>query len=153
MDAWKALLVLLQCFTVASRSSFTRHELIRTDVGLDDVEDMTVAGWADFNSDHYTDVLMLTGDQRTLQVFLWVPKTVKNSPMKFKPTAAKIYVGSGRRIINAVVGDWNMDGKADVLVQFKENNVNEILQRVYYGTDGIAFGMISHVRDLRQSSR
>lgn len=63
---------------------------------------------------------------------------------QFSGSDASIDVGDGKLIVNVVPGDYNYDGKLDILLMMqsdKDLSDSVIEQRVYFGTSRETFGI------------
>lgn len=70
-----------------------------------------IAAWLDWNRDQHVDLVRLSADQRSLAVHLW------DSAQFQYDTDAAARVDSDLKVIKSVVpGDYNFDGKIDLLV-------------------------------------
>ncbi|RKP11179.1 hypothetical protein THASP1DRAFT_11906 [Thamnocephalis sphaerospora] len=110
--------------------------LYQDDLGLGALGGQPVA-FADFNSDKFTGMLVLSGDQRSLSVHLWKP-----AEDRFVASTATLTISSDAPnpliIENVVPGDFNYDGTLDVLVMGREapqpnNAEGELRMRIYLG--------------------
>lgn len=76
-----------------------------------------VAAFGDYNADQLTDLFLLSSDQRSLSVWLWDRKAYA-----FKEKVeTRIRTKSDFVITNVVPGDFNYDGKLDVLLMGGKN--------------------------------
>ncbi|KAG0305341.1 hypothetical protein BGZ98_004275 [Dissophora globulifera] len=104
-------------------------------VNLGDIKG-TVAAFGDFNGDKYTDIITLSDDQTSFSIYLWDHATWSFSLL---PTATVVISQLPQPFIitNIVPGDFNHDGKLDVLVMGQADpahNANgELMMRVYLG--------------------
>ncbi|KAG0233971.1 hypothetical protein BGW41_001269 [Actinomortierella wolfii] len=105
------------------------------DIGLQDIEG-TVAAFGDFNGDKYTDIITLGGDQQSFGVYLWdhaswAFRQLKEATVTIEQTPRPFI------ITNIVPGDFNHDGRLDVLVMGQEDPSGkpdgELQMRVYLG--------------------
>ncbi|KAG0252825.1 hypothetical protein DFQ27_007823 [Actinomortierella ambigua] len=105
------------------------------DIGLQDI-DGTVAAFGDFNGDKFTDIITLGSDQQSFGVYLWDHTTwafrqLKEATVRIEQTPRSFI------ITNIVPGDFNHDGRLDVLVMGQENPPgrpdSELQMRVYLG--------------------
>lgn len=69
----------------------------------------TIEAFGDFNSDQYTDVFMLSTDRKTLSIYLW------HHALYSFIEQSSLTETSGT-ITNVAPGDFNYDGKLDVMV-------------------------------------
>ncbi|RKP26277.1 hypothetical protein SYNPS1DRAFT_28023 [Syncephalis pseudoplumigaleata] len=116
---------------------YASDALYKDDLGLDHVLGHPVA-FGDFNSDKFTDIFVLSGDQRTLTVYLWQPDA-----KQFKASTAMISIPSSEDgafvIENVIPGDFNYDGALDVLLMGRKGPIErddpkgDLLMRVYLG--------------------
>ncbi|KAI7897751.1 uncharacterized protein BX663DRAFT_481196 [Cokeromyces recurvatus] len=132
------LSVLGQFFNYGTR--FPKNKLYNLEpqtIGLDNI-DGTVAAFGDFNGDKFTDLFVLSADQTSVSIFLW-----NHQEFTFKrlPTASSIQPGF--IITNVVPGDYNYDGKLDVLLMGEQNPENnpthEIKMQIYIGNGNDTF--------------
>ncbi|BGP13717.1 hypothetical protein JCM10213_007105 [Rhodosporidiobolus nylandii] len=76
-----------------------------------------VAAFGDYNADQLTDVFLLSSDQRSLAVWAWDRKAYE-----FKEVVeTRIRTKSEFVVTNVVPGDFNYDGKLDVLLMGGKN--------------------------------
>lgn len=71
-----------------------------------------IVAYGDYNSDQFQDIFYLSSDQRSLFIYTW--NRSKYTFIEFVP--ARIRTESDFIITNVVPGDWNYDGRLDVLV-------------------------------------
>ncbi|KAK3842740.1 MAG: hypothetical protein J3R72DRAFT_474554 [Linnemannia gamsii] len=95
----------------------------------------TVAAFGDFNGDKFTDIITLSDDQTSFSIYLWDHAEWVFSLL---PTATVTIAQTPPFIItNIVPGDFNHDGKLDVLVMGQADPVGnpngELMMRVYLG--------------------
>ncbi|KAG0364322.1 hypothetical protein BC939DRAFT_458332 [Gamsiella multidivaricata] len=108
---------------------------VDSNVNLKDIQG-TVAAFADFNGDKYTDIITLKDDQTSFSVYLWDHATW--SFILF-PSATVVIAQTPQPFIitNIVPGDFNHDGKLDLLVMGQADPVHnpngELMMRVYLG--------------------
>ncbi|ORX98916.1 integrin alpha N-terminal domain-containing protein [Basidiobolus meristosporus CBS 931.73] len=116
-----------------ARPKFSTNGLHRVDVGLGEISG-TVVAFGDINEDKFTDLFVLSGDQSTLSFYLWHHEQYKfvktTSEIKIDPNGAEGFV-----ITNVVAGDFNYDGKLDVLLMGQKDpgKAGDVLMRVYFG--------------------
>ncbi|GAA5874252.1 hypothetical protein JCM8547_007805 [Rhodosporidiobolus lusitaniae] len=80
-------------------------------------KDSLVAAFGDYNADQLNDVFVLSSDQRSLSVWLWDRKAYE-----FKEKVeTRIRTKSDFIITNVVPGDFDYDGKLDVLLMGGKN--------------------------------
>ncbi|KAF9357346.1 hypothetical protein BGX26_003894 [Mortierella sp. AD094] len=121
--------------TLARKYSTNGLYNVDANVGLKDVKG-TVAAFADFNGDKYTDIITLSDDQTSFSVYLWDHATWS---FGLFPTATVTVAQTPQPFIitNIVPGDFNHDGKLDVLVMGQadpvHNPTGELMMRVYLG--------------------
>ncbi|CAG8483179.1 5282_t:CDS:10 [Paraglomus brasilianum] len=109
---------------------FPSNALHNVDVGLNNI-DGTVAAFADFNSDKFTDILVLSADQQHVNVYIW--DHAKGQFIK-SPSATIAIEPNDFTITNVLPGDFNYDGNLDVLVMGpNKKNDDELILRVYLG--------------------
>lgn len=78
-----------------------------------------VSAFGDFNSDQLLDLFFLSSDQRTISVYEW-----DRLNFQFKESdnpLAKIRTEKDFVVVNIVPGDYNYDGKLDLLVMGQSN--------------------------------
>ncbi|KAF8936887.1 hypothetical protein EDD21DRAFT_361844 [Dissophora ornata] len=108
---------------------------VDSNVNLEDVQG-TVAAFGDFNGDKFTDIITLSDDQTSFGVYLWDHATWSFSILS---TATVVIAQTPQPFIitNIVPGDFNHDGKLDVLVMGQADPVNnasgELMMRIYLG--------------------
>ncbi|GAA6012102.1 hypothetical protein JCM11491_001751 [Sporobolomyces phaffii] len=97
--------------TPAHRQRFTPEKLV--DLGaLGLPETGLVAAWGDFDSDQFLDLFHLAYDQRALSVYTW-----DRTAYEWREHApARIKTRSDFVVTNVVPGDYNRDGRLDVLL-------------------------------------
>ncbi|KAF9896769.1 hypothetical protein BX616_006789, partial [Lobosporangium transversale] len=134
---WAVSLSLLAISPTILARKFPTSGLYNVDanVGLKDVQG-TVAAFGDFNGDKFTDIITLSDDQTSISIYLWdhaawtftlLPSanvTISQTPQSFI-------------ITNIVPGDFNRDGKLDLLVMGQQNPEpdvdGELMMRIYLG--------------------
>lgn len=84
-----------------------------------------IAAWGDFNADQLLDVLYLAADQRTVSVYLWDRAAYKFLEQK----QTRIRTNADFVIVNVVPGDYNYDGRLDLLLMGRKN------PGAWYGSD------------------
>lgn len=117
---------------------FVEETLIDTgNLGLPDTG--LVAAWGDVDSDQLVDLFYLSSDQRSISVYTWSRTAYE---WKEKPES-RIRTKSDFIIVNVVPGDFNYDGRLDVLLMGEKNpggwwGEDETLQMQVYlqGADG-----------------
>lgn len=96
---------------------FVEEKLIATgSLGLPDKLGM-ISAWGDFNSDQLLDLVYLAADQRSLSIYTW-------SRLEFKWIElinSRIKTPSDFIIQNVVPGDYDYDGRLDLLVMGSAN--------------------------------
>ncbi|KAG0235124.1 hypothetical protein BGW42_005774 [Actinomortierella wolfii] len=119
------------------------------DIGLQDIEG-TVAAFGDFNGDKYTDIITLGGDQQSFGVYLWdhaswAFRQLKEATVTIEQTPRPFI------ITNIVPGDFNHDGRLDVLVMGQEDPSGkpdgELQMRVYLGNSDNGWNIFLTCRD------
>ncbi|GAA5822622.1 hypothetical protein JCM11251_004321 [Rhodosporidiobolus azoricus] len=76
-----------------------------------------VAAFGDYNADQLTDVFFLSSDQRSLSVYTWDRKKYEF----VEAVKTRIRTKSDFTIVNVVPGDFDYDGKLDVLLMGGKN--------------------------------
>lgn len=111
-DAINASSWLLPAAPFASQRRFTQDKLINAghlNLNLAPVAG-PIAAWLDWNGDQHVDLVRLSADQKSLAVHLW-----DSAQFQFK--AAVRLESEDLKVIKSVVpGDYNFDGKVDLLV-------------------------------------
>ncbi|KAF9918621.1 hypothetical protein FBU30_000125 [Linnemannia zychae] len=107
---------------------------VDANVHLGDIKG-TIAAFGDFNGDKYTDIIALSDDQTSFSIYLWDHAEWAFSLL---PTATVTIAQNPPFIItNIVPGDFNHDGKLDVLVMGQtdpeKNPDGELMMRIYFG--------------------
>ncbi|KAG9301641.1 hypothetical protein G9A89_016711 [Geosiphon pyriformis] len=121
------------------RGRFKTSALYNVDVGLTNIEG-TVVAFGDFNSDKFTDLFVLSEDQTTVTVHTWV-----HLNWKFEKSKANITISKESNFIitNILPGDFNYDGKLDLLVMGqKDPPKGELFMRVYIGNGKDTFDQV-----------
>ncbi|CEP13272.1 hypothetical protein [Parasitella parasitica] len=127
-----------QIFKYGSR--FPKNKLYNLEpdiIGLEKI-DGTVAAFGDFNGDKFTDLFVLSSDQTSVLVYLW-----DHVGFTFKGLSKSKTIQPGFIITNVVPGDYNYDGKLDVLLMGEQNPdrnpTSEIKMQIYFGNGNDTF--------------
>ncbi|KAJ3055509.1 hypothetical protein HK097_010284 [Rhizophlyctis rosea] len=121
---------------------FASSGLFEVNVGLGD-QDGFVAAFGDFNGDKLTDLFILDYHQHSVSVHTWDHDNYHFQPL---PSASLHFDPSKptqHTITNVVPGDYNYDGKLDVLLMARQGSSDETHMRIYYGNGHNSFGMLS----------
>ncbi|KAG2226834.1 hypothetical protein INT45_005799 [Circinella minor] len=114
------------------------YNLSPSSTGLDGI-DGTVAAFGDFNNDKFTDLFVLGADQRSLSVYTWHHQNFTF----IAPSKTPQIIENDFIITGVVPGDFNYDGKLDVLLMGQKDLQNssdpEILLRIYRGNGNDTF--------------
>ncbi|KAF8520193.1 hypothetical protein BU17DRAFT_46898 [Hysterangium stoloniferum] len=103
--------------------SFAINSLIGTgSLGLD--ANSRVVAFGDLNGDQFTDILMLGTDQQTITPYLW-----SHDEFLFKPSTSFRYQ---QPIANIVPGDFNNDGRLDLLVMSQGQTQDETAMAICF---------------------
>ena len=95
---------------------FVEEKLIDTgSLGLPN--DGVVAAFGDFNGDQLLDVFYLSSDQRTVTLYTWDRTTYS---FQSRPETS-VRTKSDFVIVNVVPGDFNYDGRLDLLLMGSKN--------------------------------
>lgn len=78
----------------------------------------TVAAWLDWNGDQHLDLVLLAADQRSFAIHTWDRTRFRFEPPSTAPAPAP---RSDFVITNVVPGDYDFDGKIDLLVMGSKN--------------------------------
>ncbi|CAG8552359.1 22065_t:CDS:10, partial [Racocetra persica] len=122
---------------------YTSSSLYSVDnIGLNDISG-TVVAFADFNSDKYTDLIVLSADQTTISIYLWDHDSYRFT----KAPSADIKISTdgnnaGFLITNVLPGDYNYDGILDLLVMGQVSpgdSSKQLYMRVYMGIGNSTF--------------
>ncbi|KAJ2807817.1 hypothetical protein H4R21_000328 [Coemansia helicoidea] len=129
-----ALLGVAAASLSGSKFRFKLDQLYEVNVGLESLRG-TPAAFGSFSSDQRTDLVVITPDQKGIELWEWQPggKSFAHKP------SADIRVDGGMLISNVIPGDYNMDGHLDLLVQGAAKSAEEITMRLYLGDGGTAF--------------
>ncbi|KAG0003656.1 hypothetical protein BGZ65_001483 [Modicella reniformis] len=108
---------------------------VDSNINLKDIRG-TVAAFGDFNGDKFTDIITLGDDQTSFSIYLW-----DHAAWSFSlfPTATIVIAQTPQPFIitNIAPGDYNRDGKLDLLVMGQadpaHNGNGELMMRVYLG--------------------
>lgn len=96
----------------ASKRRFTQDKLIDAgDLNLAPTAGGPIAAWLDWNGDQHVDLVRLSADQRSLAVHLW-----DSAQFQFNSEAVQRLESDLRVIKSVVPGDYNFDGKIDLLL-------------------------------------
>ncbi|KAF8487633.1 hypothetical protein JB92DRAFT_2759088 [Gautieria morchelliformis] len=102
---------------------FTSNSLIGAGaLGLSDSG--RVVAFGDLNGDQFMDVLMLDKDQQTLVAYLW-----NHDNFVFEPSSSFRH---SQKVVNVVPGDFNNDGRLDLLVMSEGQRQGVIDMAVYF---------------------
>ncbi|CAJ0889903.1 12870_t:CDS:10 [Entrophospora sp. SA101] len=114
------------------------------DTGLQNISG-TVAAFGDFNSDKFTDLVVLDFSQTSISIYLWNHESFNFT----KANSSDIEISDDQPnkflITNVIPGDYNYDGNLDLLLMGQTNpssvfRKNEPLyMRVYFGYDNATF--------------
>ncbi|KAJ2762412.1 hypothetical protein H4S06_000671, partial [Coemansia sp. BCRC 34490] len=99
-----------------SRFHFKLDQLYEVGVGLEELRGVPAA-FGDFSGTQRTDLLVTSADQTTLELWEWVPAS---RVFAHKPSADIKLADQQEKnvwISNVIAGDFNMDGKLDVIIQ------------------------------------
>eukprot|EP01111_Echinosteliopsis_oligospora_P014986 TRINITY_DN5785_c0_g1_i1.p1 TRINITY_DN5785_c0_g1~~TRINITY_DN5785_c0_g1_i1.p1 ORF type:complete len:632 (+),score=137.42 TRINITY_DN5785_c0_g1_i1:141-2036(+) len=92
-------------------------------LGLEGINDGHIAGFGDFNGDKFTDVFVLV-NSTTVDVYLW------NTETYIFQLGASV---SSDNITNIVPGDFNYDGKLDLMINGLNSTNNLTYIKIYIG--------------------
>ncbi|RHZ82632.1 hypothetical protein Glove_106g45 [Diversispora epigaea] len=116
-----------------------------SDMGLDNING-TIVAFGDFNSDKYTDLIVLSADQTTISIYLWDHDSYK---YELEPllniTISTDESNPGFLITNVLPGDYNYDGYLDLLIMGQEGPTDQNAKnkpnymRVYMGYSNNTF--------------
>ncbi|KAJ3182769.1 hypothetical protein HDU87_008108 [Geranomyces variabilis] len=125
-------LLVLGAAVSAKAPKFSTPGLFDVDVGLGQVDGI-VAAFGDFNGDKFTDIFVLDSAQITLTAYAWDHgsfrfRALPNTAIAFDPTNPLAVA-----ISNVVPGDFNYDGKLDVLLMGQNDGKGDIGMRIFYG--------------------
>ncbi|KAJ2385581.1 hypothetical protein GGI05_004654 [Coemansia sp. RSA 2603] len=107
---------------------FKLNQLYELSVGLENLRG-TPAAFGDFNNNQQTDLFVISPDQKQVQVWLW------NAAEKQFQHLTSADITTDFTLANVVVGDFDMDGKLDVLVQGTDSG-DKVAMQMYRG-DGV----------------
>ncbi|KAI8381145.1 uncharacterized protein BYT42DRAFT_565436 [Radiomyces spectabilis] len=139
-SAWTCFLLLCCIFSASAQNfkytnRFPQSKLYNMSprsIGLQDM-DGTIAAFADFNGDKFTDIFVLSTDQSSVTVYTW-----NHASFSFMPIPNAPHIQQHDFLItNIVPGDYNYDGKLDILIMGQDNPDRypdgEIKLRIYMG--------------------
>ncbi|SAM07750.1 hypothetical protein [Absidia glauca] len=106
------------------------YNLSPASLGLDHL-DGTIAAFGDFNADKFSDIFVVGQDQKSITVYTWDHKN-----FAFTPLSSVIHYDWP--INNLVPGDYNYDGKLDLLVMGQPVD-GQFHMRVYFGNGNDSF--------------
>ncbi|KAJ9055507.1 hypothetical protein DSO57_1003208 [Entomophthora muscae] len=90
----------------------------------------SVMGFGDFNSDKYTDIILLHDDLKSLQVAIFDDKKSGFVPSNFAYSAKS-------EIVNVVPADWNYDGRLDLLILTKTDHAKVLNMEILLGSNSV----------------
>ncbi|KAJ2041812.1 hypothetical protein H4S04_000078 [Coemansia sp. S16] len=127
-----ALLLLLGSVSGLSSSKFRfkLNQLYEVNIGLENLRGTPLA-FGDFSgqNDQLVDLFVATPDQKTVQLWEWRRGTKEFVHLD----SADIKVASGFSVSNVIPGDYDMDGKLDVLVQSTSSKTKEVKMQLFLG--------------------
>ncbi|KAJ2516108.1 hypothetical protein GGI11_003551, partial [Coemansia sp. RSA 2049] len=97
----------------ASRFHFKLNQLYEVGVGLEELRGAPAA-FGDFSGTQRTDLLVTSADQTALELWEWVPASrvfAHKQSADIKLDQKNVWIS------NVITGDFNMDGKLDVIIQ------------------------------------
>ncbi|CAJ0759893.1 10560_t:CDS:10, partial [Entrophospora sp. SA101] len=131
-------------FSRNGKHSLTNGLTPLKDTGLQNISG-TVAAFGDFNSDKFTDLVVLDFSQTSISIYLWNHESFNFT----KANSSDIEISDDQPnkflITNVIPGDYNYDGNLDLLLMGQTNpssvfRKNEPLyMRVYFGYDNATF--------------
>lgn len=126
---------LLISFTNASLNLKSSNTFAEINVGLENINGAVVA-FGDFNSDKFTDLFILNSDLNVLSLYIWNIETYSYTHLE----GADINISNEKLyILNVIPGDFNYDGKLDVLImackELSKDEDDELIMRLYIGKD------------------
>ncbi|KAJ2726077.1 hypothetical protein GGI07_000860 [Coemansia sp. Benny D115] len=110
----------------ATKFRFKLNQLYEVSIGLDNLRG-TPAAFGDFAGRQHTDLFVITPDQKTVQLWLWDNDQKLFSHLESADTTPP----DNMQLANVLVGDFNMDGKLDMILQGTKND--EVVMRAYLG--------------------
>ncbi|KAJ1670044.1 hypothetical protein GGF38_001801 [Coemansia sp. RSA 25] len=136
-----AVLLLLSIGPAAGLSSskfrFKLNQLYEVNIGLENLRGTPLA-FGDFSgqNDQLVDLFIASPDQKTVQLWEWRRRDKEFAHL----ASADIKVASGFQVSNVIPGDYDMDGKLDVLVQSTSPKTKEVKMQLFLGdaTKGFA---------------
>ncbi|KAI8881111.1 hypothetical protein K501DRAFT_223676 [Backusella circina FSU 941] len=144
--ALAGLLFLLPFTTLAQNFKYSTqypkdklYSLSSSTIGLNNI-DGTIAAFGDFNGDKFTDLFVLSADQTSVSIYFW-----DHLGFTFRTSPATGLITPGFIITNLVPGDYNYDGKLDILVMGESNpsssssTSGEIMMQIYFGNGNDTF--------------
>ncbi|KAJ3332036.1 hypothetical protein HDU76_001494 [Blyttiomyces sp. JEL0837] len=142
IPSWLTLLLLSSC-AGAKRPNFPRSGLYSVDVGIDNV-DGTIAAFGDFNADKMTDLFILNNKQDTVILYLWNRQSYQfevSTKAQAQISTSDSSSSSGSiKIRNVVPGDFNRDGRLDVLLMgTSSKNPAELIMSLHLGNGADEF--------------
>ncbi|KAI9092668.1 hypothetical protein DFS34DRAFT_632718 [Phlyctochytrium arcticum] len=143
MIPWRPIGFLALATCVAAKTpTFSSSGLFDLDVGLNNVDGL-VAAYGDFDSDKFTDIFVLNTAQTSVAVYRW-----NHGDFRFDIIpGTKVSWDPGDGVITSVVpGDFNFDGKLDMLVMGRKNPNDvkgDLNMQIYYGNAKDSFNTTS----------
>ena len=109
---------------------FSPSSLFSIEVGLDGIEGHVYA-FGDLNSDKYTDLFVVRSDKKFLDIYLW-----SHDDYRFNLISdSSVHFPNGS-ITNVVPGDFNNDGRLDVLIEGRRHmmsSLSPVTMRLHLG--------------------
>ncbi|GAA5984638.1 hypothetical protein JCM11641_004548 [Rhodosporidiobolus odoratus] len=107
---------LVKAWFPGTQQRFTDEKLVQTgQLGLPKTS--LVAAFGDYNADQLTDLFLLSSDQRSISVYTWDRKAYTFNEQPHTAIRTK----SDFVVTNVVPGDFNYDGRLDVLLMGGKN--------------------------------
>ncbi|KAJ2159152.1 hypothetical protein GGF46_003240 [Coemansia sp. RSA 552] len=111
-----------------SKFRFKLNQLYEVGIGLESLRG-TPAAFGDFNGDQQADLFIISPDQTTIELWEWQRK----DKSFIHVDSADIHLGDGIRATNVIPGDFDMDGKLDLLVQGTKGSSAKVPMLLYLG--------------------
>ncbi|KAF0336923.1 integrin alpha N-terminal domain-containing protein [Gigaspora margarita] len=132
-----------EAITWFQTARYTANSLYSVDnIGLKGING-TVVAFADFNSDKYTDLIILSSDQTAISIYLWDHASYSfNKEPSADITISTDGNNAGFLITNVLPGDYNYDGILDVLIMGQVSpgdSSKQLYMRVYMGSGNHTF--------------
>ncbi|KAJ2911205.1 hypothetical protein GGI21_000119 [Coemansia aciculifera] len=114
----------------SSKFRFKLNQLYEVNIGLENLRGTPLA-FGDFSgqNDQLVDLFIASPDQSTVELWEWRRRDKEFAHL----SSADIKVATGFLVSNVIPGDYDMDGKLDVLVQSVSTKTKEVNMQLFLG--------------------